>query len=52
MKNETKKLNNIDNINNQKITQKLREFLSIIGSKKDVIKIFKKRYIIFLNRIN
>ena len=52
MKNETKKLNNIDNIDNQKITQKLREFLSIIGSKKDVIKIFKKRYINHINKNN
>ena len=52
MKNETKKLNNIDNIDNQKITQKIREFLSIIGSKKDVIKIFKKRYINHINKNN
>ena len=49
MKNETKKLNNIDN---QKITQKIREFLSIISSKKDVIKIFKKRYINHINKNN
>ena len=52
MKNETKKLNNIDNIDNQKITQKIREFLSIISSKKDVIKIFKKRYINHINKNN
>ena len=52
MKNETKKLNNIDNIDNQKITQKIREFLSILGSKKDVIKIFKKRYINHINKNN
>ena len=52
MKNETKKLNNIDNIEVQKITQKIREFLSIIGSKKDVIKIFKKRYINHINKKN
>ena len=52
MKNETKKLNTIDNIDNQKITQKIREFLSILGSKKDVIKIFKKRYINHINKNN
>ena len=52
MKNEAKKLNNIDNIDNQKITQKIREFLSILGSKKDVIKIFKKRYINHINKNN
>ena len=52
MKNEAKKLNTIDNIDNQKITQKIREFLSIISSKKDVIKIFKKRYINHINKKN
>ena len=52
MKNETKKLNNINNIDNQKINQKIREFLSNISSKKDVIKIFKKRYINHINKNN
>jgi len=48
MKNEVKKLD----IDMQKINQKIKEFLSNISSKKDIIKIFKKRYINHSNKNN
>ena len=39
MKNEEKK----SNIDNKKINQKIKDFLSIISNKKDFLKIFRKK---------
>ena len=46
MKNEEKK----SNIDNKKINQKIKDFLSIISNKKDFLKIFRKRHINYINK--